>query len=340
MGDPRGIGPEIILKSLRDLLSGESHKKFIPVIIGDPELIVPEAEKYGLVINEYNNRQEPENIYYKRANTAGVSPQMKRIMKTGEAESMRNKHCGCKPAVVYLINCREANPQKTALECINKGVHSCLQNHDARLVTAPVSKAEISKEMPDFTGHTEYIAKLSGCDFPVMSFITPRLKLSLLTTHIPLKDVPSAMSPEKIVRHVKVVHASLKNVFGISNPRIVLSSVNPHAGESGHIGREEIEVFSAAVNESKKTGITVEGPFGAAHALREALAGNFNLIVSPYHDQMLPAVKNFLQPSVNFTMGLPFIRLSPDHGPAFDMAGRDKADYASMKEAVRLASIL
>ncbi len=231
-----------------------------------------------------------------------------------------------------------SDPGRDVLKAIDSAVEEVRKNsRDSALVTAPVSKKAVWRTDKRFVGHTEYLARISSARQVAMSFISSRVKLSLLTTHLPLKEVPGSLSIKSVISHLLTVEKDLKFRFKINSPRIMLCSLNPHSGEGGLSGSEERDILIPAVNELSGAGLDITGPESPAHALRMALKGEADFLVSPYHDQLLPAVKNFLAPSVNMTMGLGFIRTSPDHGPAFDMKGKNSADYSAMEAAIRLA---
>lgn len=287
MGDPRGIGPEIIFRSLKEI----DIKRFDIKIIGCRELL----EK---VHARYNFTSECVEII-------GIEP--------------------------------VSNPGAAALASIDAALDRILENRSAALVTGPVEKKVISDINDGFRGHTEYIASRCGVSSPVMSFVTDRVKISLLTTHVPVSAVPSSIKKDMIIDHVKTVSLSLEKYFGIKSPCIAVCSVNPHRGEDGLIGREEKDEMIPALEKLSVSGINVNGPFNADFALKQVLEGKVDFVVSVYHDQLLPAVKAILGPSVNFTMGLGFVRTSPDHGPATDLPPGSSPDHSSMKEAIKLA---
>ncbi|MGM0567851.1 MAG: PdxA family dehydrogenase [Elusimicrobiota bacterium] len=218
-------------------------------------------------------------------------------------------------------------------------LHVC-HNPGSALVTAPVEKRAAASFKEGFRGHTEYIAEFCKVENPVMSFISDKLKMSLVTTHLPLEKVASKIKKAMIERHVKIINSCLKKHFNINTPRIVLCSLNPHCGEEGLLGAQEAEEMKPAVEALKKKNVFICGPLSPSYALKECLRGRYDFLVSPYHDQILPALKAFMAPSVNLTMGLPFIRTSPDHGPAVDLPSGRKADYSAMKKAIELAGEL
>jgi len=286
MGDPRGIGPEIIFRSL----SESALENFEVIIAGDKELLIREASRQGF-----------------------------------DADRVEIYDPG-----------RGASPGDSSIRYLDEALRFIKKYPGAALLTAPVEKRAVAEDIPDFSGHTGYLAEKAGNAFTVMSFITTKMKMSLLTEHIPLKEVPVSIDKDMIVKHIDVVRFGLKKYFNISSPRFVIASLNPHFGEAGLLGDEETDIFIPAVREMRRTGVSVEGPFSADHSLRAALSGRYDFIVSPYHDQLLPAFKVLLGPSVNMTLGLGYPRVSPDHGPALDLKG-SPADYSSMKAALKLA---
>ncbi|MGM0440965.1 MAG: PdxA family dehydrogenase [Elusimicrobiota bacterium] len=297
-GDPRGIGPEIICKSL-DRLAKEDKIKNKIVIGGSRD----DFEKYAGEFNlEFDFDTDKNNPGF------------------------------------YLFHIpRSGDPATDCLNYLEKGIEYCKQNPRSALVTAPVRKDEVARIQPGFTGHTGYLAQKFNQKDVVMSFVTDRIKMSLLTTHISLKEVSSAITVGKILTHVRIVDRSLRENFGIEGGRLVLASLNPHGGESGLLGTEEETVFKRARDRLEEEKINISGPYSPEKVLKEFLEGKYDFIVSPYHDQFLPAVKYLLGPSVNYTMGLPVIRTSPDHGPALDIAGKDKARPDSFLKAIELA---
>jgi 4-hydroxythreonine-4-phosphate dehydrogenase len=299
MGDPRGIGPEIITKSLQEIIS--KNDDFIPVLIGDRSLFEKAAQELSFEIYGLEND----------------------IFETGK---------------IYCIDLGiTGHPGVDSLSYINKAIELCLVDSSGAMVTSPVIKEAIAQAMPGFIGHTEYLAKRAGVEKVVMSFISDEIKLSLMTTHLPLNKVSSSIDKGSIIRHIGIIDENLKKWFKIENPKFVMCSLNPHGGEEGLLGDEENDVFIPALEDLRKKGIKIEGPYGAPHAIKLVLNGEYDFIISPYHDQVLTAVKAFLKPTVNLTMGLPFIRTSPDHGPAIDIVGKEPADHRSMKSAIELA---
>ena len=209
----------------------------------------------------------------------------------------------------------------------------------AALVTAPISKkALIDGAGFAFPGHTEFLADQAGVDRVVMMLAGPDLRVVPVTIHIPLADVPATLTIDLIVETVEVLARDLVARFGIGSPRIALAGLNPHAGEGGAMGREEIEVIAPAIAALQAKGHAVTGPWPADTMFHAAARARFDAALCMYHDQALVPLKTLaFDEGVNVTLGLPFVRTSPDHGTAFDIAGQDKADPTSMIAALRLA---
>jgi 4-hydroxythreonine-4-phosphate dehydrogenase len=206
------------------------------------------------------------------------------------------------------------------------------------IVTAPISKEALGLAGSPFRGHTELVAKRAGAGPPVMFFAGPGMRVALVTTHIPLKKVPAAITKENILHTIRVTAKALETGFGENNPSLAILSLNPHAGESGLLGREEKDILLPAIRAAGKERIRCEGPFPADTAFLAENRKRFSAFVAMYHDQALLAVKLLLfRKSVNITLGTGIIRTSVDHGTAYSLAGTGKADPASMIQAVKMA---
>lgn len=223
---------------------------------------------------------------------------------------------------------------RIALASIDRGCDQALARKVDALVTAPVSKAQISASGFPFTGHTEHLAARCGVRHPVMMFCGASFRLTLVTTHLPLRKITLALKPEGIVHAIRETEQALRRWFGISEPRIAVCGLNPHAGEEGLLGTEERDIILPALQLAREKGVRCEGPFAADTVFRRT---GFDAIVSMYHDQALPVLKTVDPSAVNVTLGLPFVRTSPDHGTAFDIAGRGTADPLPMRRALELA---
>lgn len=209
------------------------------------------------------------------------------------------------------------------------------------IVTAPVHKGVINEAGVPFTGHTEYLAEKTHTPHVVMLLAGGSLRVALATTHRPLAQVPAAITPALLAQTFDVLHTDLVRRFRISAPRIAVCGLNPHAGEGGHLGREEIDVIAPAIDAARARGLHIEGPLPADTVFVPAQAARFDAIVAMYHDQGLAPFKQIhFGDGVNVTLGLPFVRTSVDHGTALNLAGTDKADAGSLRAALRLAAAL
>ncbi|MCA9400985.1 MAG: 4-hydroxythreonine-4-phosphate dehydrogenase PdxA, partial [Candidatus Omnitrophica bacterium] len=208
----------------------------------------------------------------------------------------------------------------------------------AAIVTAPVCKEQIVRFIPDFHGHTEYFADAFGATRYEMMFVAKKMKTIIVTRHIPLKDVPKALTIEKIHHSIMETHHALHTLFRVKKPKIAICGLNPHAGEGGTIGKEDLQFIVPAIDRARKTQIEVLGPFPADTLYVPQHAQKFDCIIAMYHDQGLTPIKAlYFDELVNLTIGLPFIRTSPAHGTAFNIAGTGEAKPSSMKAAIKLA---
>jgi len=221
------------------------------------------------------------------------------------------------------------------LAVLERAVRGCLDGEYQAMVTAPVQKSVINDAGIAFTGHTEFLAEKAGAEHVVMMLVGGGLRVALATTHLPLSEVPGAITRELIVKTLRVLDRDLRQRFRIQKPRILVSGLNPHSGESGHLGTEDREIIAPAIAES---GIDASGPIPADTLFVPERLKHADAVLAMYHDQGLPVLKyaSFGQ-GVNVTLGLPFVRTSVDHGTALDLAGTGKADPGSLIEAVKLA---
>lgn len=305
MGDPAGIGGEIILKALPELL-----KKSIPVIIGDLSVI---------------------NSHLKKPTYRIKKPVFRSFMdgSKGEAEFidlglLNNTKLGVIDPVYG----------EASYEYIIEALKLIFLGEISALVTCPISKASIRKAGISFPGHTELLAHFSGVTEYIMMMANRKMRVSLATIHIPLKDVPKEISVERVLSCISITHRSLKTYYGIDSPFIKVCGLNPHAGEQGIIGEEE-EAIGSAICKAKSLGIRAEGPFPADTLFHSV---DCDAYVAMYHDQGLIPVKTMdFRKTVNITLGLPFVRTSPGHGTGFDIAGKGVADPSGLIEAYRTA---
>lgn len=300
MGDPAGIGPEVVVKALSDM---RILKLAHFLVIGDFFAI----DKIRSVL-----KRCPEISLLDLAN----------VSTTNFAFGVERPAFG-KASIEYLDK---------ALELINS------READA-LVTAPVNKSSIrSAGFERFEGHTEYLAQRSNSKEFAMMFVGEALKITLVTRHIALKDVSKAITEDLVCRAIRLTDEYLKKYFGIKNPKIAVAGLNPHASDHGLFGDEEEKVIVPAIRKLSSKIKNIYGPLPADAVFHEALKGKFDAVVAMYHDQALAPFKTlYFDNGVNLTLGLPFVRTSPDHGTAFDIAGKGIADATSMKEAIILA---
>ena len=224
------------------------------------------------------------------------------------------------------------------LAVLDRAIRGCLEGEFAAMVTAPVQKSLINDAGIAFTGHTEYLAEKSGAAQVVMMLVGGGLRVALATTHLPLAEVPRAITTNGVSAALWVIDADLKRRFRIARPRILVAGLNPHSGESGHLGREDMEVIAPAIAAALAGGIDAKGPIPADTLFVPERLRQADCVLAMYHDQGLPVLKyaSFGR-GVNVTLGLPFIRTSVDHGTALDLAGTGRADAGSLAEALKLA---
>jgi 4-hydroxythreonine-4-phosphate dehydrogenase len=227
------------------------------------------------------------------------------------------------------------------LEQLRRGAELCLRREAHALVTAPVQKSVISAAGVRFSGHTEFLAELTGAAHPVMLLASKSLRVALATTHLPLRAVADALNVEKLESLIRIVHADLQRRFAISDPRILVLGLNPHAGESGTIGREEQTIIEPTVRRLAARGLHIRGPVSADSAFTKEARPHYDVAVAMYHDQGLPVLKALaFGEVVNVTLGLPIVRTSVDHGTALALAGTGRARADSLYAALDLAITL
>jgi 4-hydroxythreonine-4-phosphate dehydrogenase len=313
-GEPAGIGPDICA-----LLATRTLPWRIGVL-GDPAVLDARARQLRLPIR-----------VLVRATPAEVLPEQRGMLQVLAVEAAQ-------PVVPGLLDPGNAD---YVLRILRRGVDVCRRGEAAALVTAPVQKSVINAAGVQFTGHTEFLAELTGAAQPVMMLVGGQLRIALATTHLPLRAVANAIDQELLERVITVVDADLRKHFALAAPRILVLGLNPHAGESGVLGDEERTVIAPAVERMRARGLAVHGPVSADTAFTaESLAG-CDVVLAMYHDQGLPVIKAVgFGEIVNVTLGLPIIRTSVDHGTALSLAGTGKARAESLCAAVELAGAL
>lgn len=310
-GEPAGIGPDIIADIARRKFAAEL------IVTADPDLLLHRAKVIGVTLGlEDYDRSKPPSRH----------------------ESGRFK-------IIPLHTAKTATPGKLergnanyVLETINTAVAGCLHGEFHAMVTAPVNKALINEAGIPFTGHTEYIAGQCGDDPPVMMLLNDSLRIALVTTHMPLAQVAGAITPDHLTQVIRIVHHDLREKMGIRNPRLLVCGLNPHAGESGYLGKEEIEIIIPVMEQLRQDGYALSGPAPADTAFTADGLKHIDAVVTMYHDQGLPVLKaQGFGDVVNVTLGLPLIRTSVDHGTALELAGTGKASSGSLRAAIHCA---
>jgi 4-hydroxythreonine-4-phosphate dehydrogenase len=225
------------------------------------------------------------------------------------------------------------------LALLDRAADGCLSGEFAAMVTAPVHKGVINEAGVPFTGHTEYLAARCSTPLPVMMLVGGGLRVALATTHLPLAAVPAALTPQLLEDVLRILDRDLRRMFALRKPRILVCGLNPHAGEGGHLGREEIEVIAPVLERLRRAGFRLDGPVPADTAFLPERLVRTDAVLAMYHDQGLPVLKRAaFGDAVNVTLGLPIVRTSVDHGTALDLAGTDRADTGSLVAALRLAA--
>ncbi len=313
-GEPAGIGPDLCLQ-----IAGRDWPCEL-VVAGDPQLLNERAAMLGLeiAIAPYAP-QSPASAH--RARSLRVAP-------TSLAQP-------CEAGRPDPANARYV------LALLDRAIEGCSSGEFDAMVTAPVQKSVINEAGVAFTGHTEYLASRTGAPLAVMLLVAGRLRVALATTHLPLRQVSDAISIEGLTDLIGVLDRDLRRRFGFSRPRIVVCGLNPHAGEAGHLGREELEVIGPAIQRARERGSDASGPVPADTAFTPRSLADADVVLAMYHDQGLPALKAAgFGSAVNVTLGLPIIRTSVDHGTALALAGTGQAESGSLVAAVEQAITL
>ncbi len=313
IGDINGIGPEIIIKALKDpriLLD------LTPVIYGSSKVISFYKKQLNDAEFNYLTIREAKEIQNRKINVLNVW----------------NDEVQITPGIP------NSDSGKYAIQSLEKASQDLADGKIDVLVTAPFSKDEVTKSGFKFSGHTEYLAEMAGVEEALMILMAGALRVALVTVHVPLKEVSQAITKDKIIRKIQQFEDSLKKDFSIVKPRIAVLGLNPHAGENGKLGQEEKEVIFPAIQASKNEGKFVFGPYAADGFFGSTLRHQFDGVLAMYHDQGLAAFKAIaFEDGVNFTAGLPIVRTSPDHGTAYDIAGKNEASEHSIRSAIYTA---
>lgn len=311
-GEPAGIGPDLCL-----LLASEAQP-YPLIAITSRDLLAERATQLGLAVDL-------------RSVTLAALPD---TPAPAGALYVLDVPLAA-PVVAGALNPANADFVLATLTLAGQG---CLQGHFAGMITAPVHKGVINEAGTPFSGHTEFLQELCGAEQVVMMLATRGLRVALVTTHLPLKDVANAITDERVERVTRILHRDLQEKFGIATPRILVCGLNPHAGEGGHLGHEEIDVIEPVLQRLRTEGLDLVGPLPADTLFTPKHLEHCDAVLAMYHDQGLPVLKyKGFGAAVNVTLGLPIIRTSVDHGTALDLAGSGKVDTGSLQVALETA---
>jgi 4-hydroxythreonine-4-phosphate dehydrogenase len=313
-GEPAGIGPDLCL------LLAQQDQAVELVVICDPELLRQRAAVLGLSFRPrlFDRHSAPQGS---AAGEVCILPVASRT-----------------PAQCGVLDKRNAH---YVLETLDHAIGGCQSGTFDALVTGPVHKGIINDAGIAFSGHTEYLAHATGTDTVVMLLATDELRVALVTTHVPLREVSALITADRLQRIIRTLHTGLQQRFGIAQPHIKVCGLNPHAGEGGHLGHEEIKTIIPTLQGLRDEGIDLDGPLPADTVFNTGQLAGSDAILAMYHDQGLPVLKHSgFGRAVNITLGLPIIRTSVDHGTALDLAGTGQADSGSLRMAVNYAAAM
>jgi 4-hydroxythreonine-4-phosphate dehydrogenase len=308
-GEPAGVGPELLVRLAATSLAANF------VAVTDRALLERAAARCNIAIALIDD--DGDDVAHRPAGTLRVRHIPLAVDEVPGHPDPRNAH--------------------HVLATLTETADGCLQGRYAAVVTAPLQKSSINDAGIPFSGHTEFFAARSHADV-VMMLASPELRVALATTHLPLHAVPAAITAASLERTLRIVHDELRTKFGFAEPRIAVLGLNPHAGENGHLGREEIDTVIPVLEKLRAQGMQLLGPLPADTAFVPAQRERYDAVLAMYHDQALPVLKSeAFDRTVNLTLGLPFIRTSVDHGTALDLAGSGKADPSSLIAAAKMA---
>ena len=315
-GEPAGIGPDIVLETILNT-SSQAFNDIELITIGDPNLFADRAKALNLDIKiELCSLDDTP------------SPHQSGILKILPIDLKSACEMG-------KLNTDNA---KYVLDVLDTAIDACMNHKADALVTGPIQKSILTSEVNNFTGHTEYLADKTQSPLPVMMLATEGLRVALVTTHMPLSEVPTHITKKNISQVIEILHRDMEKQFGINNPKIVVAGLNPHAGENGYLGKEEIEVITPVIEQYQKQGLNISGPLPADTLFTEKYLKDADVVLAMYHDQGLPVLKyKGFGNAINVTLGLPIVRTSVDHGTALELAGTGTANSQSMKLAIQTA---
>lgn len=312
IGDVNGVGPEVAIRGLADL---RFRNMFIPIIYGSSKVLNIYRKVLDIGKFHYVAIQTPSQAHHNKINLIECQPDLERV-EIGQATKEGGQAA-----------------QQALVRAIEDAQHQTLDG----LITMPVDKATFQETDPEFVGHTELLAKAFNVEENLMLMVSDELRVGLVTNHVPVNDIAGNISKEQIIRKANLLYQCLKTDFGIDRPRIAILGLNPHAGDKGLLGKEEQEIIQPAITELRNKGILAVGPFPADGYFGSGKYRKFDGTLAMYHDQgLIPfkMVSNYH--GVNFTAGMPVIRTSPDHGVAYDIAGKGEAELGSFRQALYL----
>lgn len=313
-GEPAGIGPDLCI------LLAQQQQQCELVVIVDPQLIIERAQSLGLSI-------KLEQVDLSQA----ASIPSKGTLRYLPVDL---------PVPVQTGVLNKAN-SPYVLKTLQIALDGCLDKTFDAVVTAPVHKSIINDAGVIFSGHTEFFADGAGVEKVVMMLATDTLRVALATTHLPLKQISDAITQQSLTRVIEIINTSMKQHFSFSMPRIAICGLNPHAGEDGHLGREEIDVINPVIDQLQGKGLSLTGPWPADTIFVKDKLSDYDVVLAMYHDQGLPVLKHQgFGKAVNVTLGLPFIRTSVDHGTALELAGTGKVTSTSLQAAIDMAIMM
>jgi 4-hydroxythreonine-4-phosphate dehydrogenase len=316
-GEPAGIGPELCVAIAQRELPCEL------VCLADRDLLASRARQVGLPLTLRGYEFRPELRH-----NARHSPHERGSLTV----------CPIPLAVESTAGQLEVRNARYVLALLDRAIEGALRGEFAAIVTAPVHKGVINDAGVAFTGHTEYLAERTGSPRPVMMLATGEMRVALATTHLPLRAVSDAIDVPSLCEVATILDRDLREKWGIAAPRIAVCGLNPHAGENGHLGDEEIRVIAPAIARMQQSGIRATGPLPADTVFVPGILSGYDAVLAMYHDQGLPVIKHAgFDRAVNITLGLPIVRTSVDHGTALDLAGTGRADASSLLAAIEAA---
>lgn len=311
-GEPAGIGPDLCVQL------AQRSQPYELIAIADPDLLQQRAQQLGLplAIQLFDSKQTPTPTPTAAGSITVVPVALAATAVCGQLNAANSRY---------------------VLETIRLATQGCIDQSFAAMVTAPVHKGIINDAGIPFSGHTEFIAEITG-GTPVMMLATPGLRVALVTTHLPLSLVSTAITSKALTDVIRLLDRDLRQRFGINNPKILVCGLNPHAGENGHLGLEEIEIIEPTLNHLRGEGINLQGPLPADTLFTPKYLKTADAVLAMYHDQGLPVLKHMgFGQAVNITLGLPIIRTSVDHGTALELAGTGQASLSSLQFALKTA---